>query len=182
MQIEVQIKTRVSNFMGVKRKIEKIARFIDEEDKVDYYFKGKFRFDRTELRLRKKGNKKEITHKINYFKDGVEKNEEYGFSISNASNFIKMLDDLGVSVAAMKHKKSFFYKYKGIKIQLVSIKELGYFLEIEKKLDEGDKSKAENDILKFAEELGIKKNMIEKRSYFELLMKKKESEQGAKSK
>ncbi len=175
MNIQIQVKARVKDFLGVKKKIEGFAKSIEEQDKIDYYFKGNFKFDRTELRLRKKGDKREIKLKLNYFKGGVEENKEYSFIVENPVDLVEMFDNMGITVAAMKHKKSYFYKFNGIEIQMVSIQELGYFIEIEKKCTEKDKRKVESEISELRDRLGITTDMIEKRNYFELLTRKKGS-------
>jgi len=172
MKIEVQIKAKVYDFERTKKKISEIAEFIDEQNKVDYYFSRDSKLDRKELRLRKKGNEKIVTFKMPFFEEGIEKSKEYKFNIDNASDFINLLENLGINVIAMKHKKSLFYKYKDITIQLVSIPELGYFIEIEKKCNKEEEDKAEKEILELSEKLGIHSEQIEKKTYLELLIEK----------
>ena len=178
MKIEVQIKVRIYDFEKTKKKIDEIAEFIDKEDKVDYYFSKDSKLNRTELRLRKKKNQKNVTLKMPFFGDGIEKSKEYNFNIDNASDFIDMLENLGIRVIAMKHKNSLFYKYKDITIQLVAIPELGYFIEIEKKCNKEEEDKAEKDILELSEKLGIHSEQIEKKTYVELLIEKKSKQNG----
>ncbi|MFH1642061.1 MAG: class IV adenylate cyclase [Nanoarchaeota archaeon] len=173
MQIQVQIKTRVDDFLAVRKKIEEIADFVSEEDKIDYYFQGSFKFDRTELRLRKKKEEKKVTLKINYFDKNIEKNEEYAFCVDNASDFIALLENVGIKVAAMKHKKSYFFDCKGIQVQLVNVKELGYFLEIEKKCNEKEKEQTKMEIMDLSQKLGLDPTLIEQKNYFELLIEKR---------
>ena len=55
MEVEIQLKLKVNNFLEVKEKIDSLAKFISQENKIDYYFRGNFKFARTELRLRKIG-------------------------------------------------------------------------------------------------------------------------------
>jgi len=176
MKTEVQIKAKVYDFEKIKKKISEIAEFIDKQNKVDYYFSRDSNLDRTELRLRKKGNEKTVTFKMPFSGDGVEKSREYKFNVDNASDFIDVLENLGIMVIAMKHKNSLFYKHRDIAIQLASIPELGYFIEIEKKCDKKEEDKARADILKLAEELGIKSEQMEKKAYLELLIEKSQKQ------
>ena len=171
MKTEVQVRVKVYDFVGMKKKISEMAEFENEEHKIDYYFERKSKSERTELRLRKIKNKNGISLKI-YHLNGIERNKEYILNMDNASDCIDFLETLGMKVVAMKHKKSYFYKYKDITIQLASIKELGYFLEIEKKCDKKDEKEAEKEILELSRKLGISNDQTEKKSYLQLLLEK----------
>jgi predicted adenylyl cyclase CyaB len=172
MKVEVQVRAFIYDFNRIKRKIEEIAEFISEVGKTDYYFDGRFDFQEKELRLRKEGNEKTVSLKIKSFKN-TEENKEFRFKVDNASDLIKVFENIGLKVIAMKHKKSLFYNFKDMSIQLVSIKELGDFIEIEKKCSKNEVVKAGEDIIALAESLGIHKEQIEKRSYLRLLTERK---------
>ncbi|ACH94946.1 class IV adenylate cyclase [Borrelia recurrentis] len=152
------------------KKIVKLAnqkfQFIKEEIKNDiYYFNSK-----KIIRIRESNiSKKIITFKIKSLEKDIEINKEIEFKVDKIDNFISFIKELDFKILYKKIKKSLIYKKDNLNIEVNEIQNLGFFLEIEKIIDnKNELNLAKQEIYKTIQDFKLQNN-IEKKSYFELL-------------
>ena len=170
--VEVESKIRVDNVKHARAEIKKIAKFVKRESKIDdYYSLEKNKYPKKSLRVRDKGNKREVNFKQwRSFKNGIWAKKEVEFEVSDLRNFFDLLDDFGFHKWMSKEKKTELYCTKdGISIELNYVKKLGWFIEIEILCKPKDVQNARKRIHKIMNKLGVKKKFIEKKGYTKLL-------------
>ena len=110
------------------------------------------------LRLRKKDDTNFITYKIDEFDDDGKwlYSNEYETQINDISVVNNILERLGLKKLITIHNKKRTYKYQEYEIVLETVKDLGYFLEVEfctnKDIDVKDKKQ---EIQKFIDSLSL---------------------------
>nr|WP_267917120.1 class IV adenylate cyclase [Borreliella garinii] len=143
-------------------------KFIKEEIKTDIYYSNLKKI----IRIRKLNTLEKIVtfkKKILDNNNTIEINKEVEFKIDNINNFLILIKELEFKKLYKKIKKSLVYQTNNLNVEINEIKNLGFFLEIEKIINnQNDIDLAKKEIHNIINQFGLKKN-IETRSYFELL-------------
>ncbi|WKC75508.1 class IV adenylate cyclase [Borreliella yangtzensis] len=143
-------------------------KFIKEEIKTDIYYSNLKKI----IRIRKLNTLEKIVtfkKKIIDSNNTIEINKEVEFKIDNINNFLILMKELKFKKLYKKIKKSLIYQINNLNIEINEIKNLGFFLEIEKIVtNQNDIDLAKREIANIINQLGLKEN-LETRSYFELL-------------
>lgn len=176
MSYEIELKARVNDPIDLKRKIETITRKTGESvEKEDIYYKRK---DETlaSFRVRRQDDCLLVTAKHNNRVDGIETNEEVEFKVDKTEfdNIISFASILGYEILLTKHKKGYAWYYSDILVELLDVRELGWFLEIEIISDTlGGKEHKVSRLYDFLALCNIDKNDICKESYQQMLQENK---------
>ncbi|WP_215538143.1 class IV adenylate cyclase [Borreliella bavariensis] len=143
-------------------------KFIKEEIKTDIYYSNLKKI----IRIRKLNTLEKIVtfkKKILDNNNAIEINEEVEFKIDNINNFLILIKELEFKKLYKKIKKSLIYQTNNLNVEINEIKNLGFFLEIEKIINnQNDIDLAKKEIHKIINQFGLQEN-LETRSYFELL-------------
>jgi adenylate cyclase class 2 len=182
MNIEIEIKVKISNFEEIKEKVSKIGKLIKSIKQVDDYYVPQhedffaFKPHPVEwLRVRTNPDKIvfEYSRSINRKEDGdYDYAEEYETEILDLESFEKILGFLDFKKVVTVEKNREYWMCGDIEVALDNIKDLGYFIEAEAKGNFKDIFEAKNACIKFLENLGIEdvENIQIKKGYPQLLM------------
>jgi adenylate cyclase class 2 len=122
-----------------------------------------------------------VTYKIRELRDGVEINDEREFEISGGEVFEDLLRRLGLAPGIRKNKRGWAWRLKvpaaagpgdEIRAELSEVTALGWFLELEILIPEGDEktiAQCREHLFLFLEKLEIPRGNIESRPYTEML-------------
>ncbi|RLI04991.1 adenylate cyclase [Candidatus Bathyarchaeota archaeon] len=174
-KINLEIKAKVEDLKKVEQTAKKLgARKIGVLKQKDTYFKTL----RGRLKLREvEGLEK--AQLIYYERENIAKPKKSNLFIIETSDpklLKKVLGKaLGIKVVVEKVRK--IYNYKGTKIHLDKVKGLGTYLEFEKPIINIKKeSRKAHETLRFLmEKFGVRNKDLQKGSYSDLLLKKKET-------
>lgn len=143
-------------------------KFIKEEIKTDIYYSNQKKI----IRIRKLNTlEKIVTFKKKILDNNhtVEINKEIEFKIDSINNFLTLIKELKFKKLYKKIKKSLIYQTNNLNVEINEIKNLGFFLEIEKMINnQNDIDLAKKEIDNMINQFGLKEN-IETRPYSELL-------------
>ncbi len=181
--LEVETKVRIKNVAELRKKIQKIAKFVKKESRSDDYFalKRKIRrhgYPKKAFRIRHKPNKYEINFKkrlYKYWDDFIVVKEEFEFETKNPEEFLALMFDLGFKQWVKKFKISESYtskKDKRIVIEINKVRHLGYFMEIEYLCQPHEMKMAKRKIMNVLKELGIEKKDVDNVGYTKRLWDK----------
>ncbi len=166
--IEVEAKIKIEDVDSVREKIKNIAKFVRKEEKTDdYYSLENGKYPKKSLRVRDKGNTREVNfkEKISY-KQGIWAKKEVEFEVSDINNFFDLLDNFGFKRWVRKEKKTELYKTNdGVSIELNQVKNLGWFVEIEYLSKKKDVDKARKRVKEIREHLGFGEKDSSKKGY-----------------
>jgi adenylate cyclase class 2 len=123
-----------------------------------------------------------ITYKFREIQVGIETNDEREFEVSRAEMFEDLLRRLGLEPGISKHKRGWAWYCgedsgngaaadRGIRAELSEVRHLGWYLELEILIPEGEKKAAgeRKRLFSLLEALEIPRNAIESRPYTEML-------------
>ncbi|EOA80088.1 class IV adenylate cyclase [Borreliella burgdorferi] len=143
-------------------------KFIKEEIKTDIYYSNQKKI----IRIRKLNTLEKIVtfkKKILDNNNTVEISKEIEFKIDSINNFLNLIKELKFKKLYKKIKKSLIYQTNNLNVEINEIKNLGFFLEIEKIINnQNDIDLAKKEIDNIINQFGLKEN-IETRPYSELL-------------
>ncbi|MBB6207633.1 class IV adenylate cyclase [Borreliella lanei] len=143
-------------------------KFIKEEIKTDIYYSNQKKI----IRIRKLNNLEKIVtfkKKILDKNTTIEINKEIEFKIDSINNFLILIKELKFKKLYKKIKKSLIYQTNNLNVEINEIKNLGFFLEIEKIINnQNDIDLAKKEIDNIINQFGLKEN-LETRPYSELL-------------
>ncbi|APS98895.1 adenylyl cyclase [Borreliella mayonii] len=143
-------------------------KFIKEEIKTDIYYSNQKKI----IRIRKLNNLEKIVtfkKKILDNNNTIEINKEVEFKIDSINNFLILIKELKFKKLYKKIKKSLIYQTNNLNVEINEIKNLGFFLEIEKIINnQNDIDLAKKEIDNIINQFGLKEN-LETRPYSELL-------------
>jgi len=178
----VETKIRVHNPAEMRKRILKIAKFIEKKKKGDDYFAINIKgYPKKAFRVRKKGDKFEVNFKKwlkKYWSDDIVVKQEFEFHLQgkeHVEDLLALFRDLGFEEWMKKIKLSEVYihrKNKRLEIELNKIKHLGYFIEMEYLCQPYELETAKKAIRKALKELGIKKEDIDNTGYTRMLWDK----------
>ena len=173
--MEVEIKAKLKNLLGVKNKLLKLGAKLGKSKKqTDVFYKPKNEVRSTLrpglyiLRVGESANDKFLTFKALTSIKGVW--EEYEVGIDNIKETQKILEKIGL-VKVFSIEKIRIPGHLGkFEFNLDKVKELGFFIEIGLIAEDGEK--AQNKIKELYSKLGISEGQLERRGYGELVAAK----------
>ena len=182
MNIEVEIKVKISNFEEIKKKVSSIGKLVKAIKQIDDYYvpcQRDFFAQKPHpiewLRIRTNPDKVvfEYDRSVNKKADGEQEYaEEYETEILNVDEFKKTLEFLDFKKVVTVEKQREYWMCGDIEVALDRIKGLGDFIEAEAKGDFKDVKEAKNACIQFIENLGIEDvtNIQIKKGYPQLLL------------
>ncbi|MDR0496060.1 MAG: class IV adenylate cyclase [Treponema sp.] len=184
MAIEIELKAHVENYDELKLLLKEKAEYLYAFEKEDNYWKGAD-LPKSGLRLRSEkrthpdGTEESValaTYKFKEVREGIEVNDEREFSVDSAAQLENLLKLLALQPCNSKQKIGWAFTHKGITAELLEVKGLGWFLELEiTGINAADSNSNENfaegkkRLLDFLDSLDIKREAIESRFYMEML-------------
>ena len=170
IETEIKIKITQDKYESLKQFMKKHAKFINTNRQIDKYYQPIYRkFINDDkninewLRIGIRGNKKILNYK-NWYNNMY--CDEYEVEIDDEINLIKILKALGLEEIAIVDKVRTTYLYLDkYEVALDSVKDLGYFIEIEVKKYDDDVIKEYYNLLKLAQKLDLNLNNIDKKGY-----------------
>lgn len=181
--IEVEIKSRITDHKKALEEINKLGgTYSHSEKQFDIYFNAPDKdYKETDeaLRIREIPSEDNETERILTYKGPKLNSEsktrkEVEVKIDNTDNMVEILNNLGFKASAIVTKTRRIFNYDDYTITIDKLEELGYFMEIEKVIDDMDDVESIiNDILDLFNKMDFEKD-FERRSYLELLELKKE--------
>ena len=182
IEIEIKIPLDGSTFSRVKQKLKSIAKFQKSEKQVDEYFAPVHRnfvepeFPFEWLSIRRRGDRNILSYK-HYYPENVEVAthcDEFETEIKNYDQLVKIFSALNFKKLITIEKEREIYIYNNeFEIGLDTVKELGYFIEIEAIKNFRSVENTRKRLFEFAKNLGIDISKTDKRGYPYLLMRKK---------
>ena len=179
-EIELKFKLDEKEFSEIKEKISKIAKFIKNISHKDEYIspphkdflKPKYPYEW--LRIGERGNKTILNYK-HFYPEEVEVHthcDELEFEAENAEQLRQMFSALNFKTNVVIEKQRQAYNYNDeFEIAFDTVKEIGYFIEIEAIKHSESIEKTREKLFEFAKSLGIDISTSDKRGYPYLLMK-----------
>lgn len=178
IETEIKIKLSESEFKKLTRFMNTNGVFINESDQLDTYYQPTYRpfingdIVNEWLRIGERGNKKILNYK-NWYDVYC---DEWEVEIDNSENLEKIFKVLGLETIAIvdKRRKKYMYLEK-YEIALDSVKNLGYYIEIEVKKYDKDPISEYGELLKLAKDLKLNLDYIDRRGYpYYLIFKNKD--------
>jgi len=168
----VEVKARVKKLETVRRKLMELnAKHVGTFHQTDTYFE----VPRGRLKIRETSGRPQA-QLIYYEREntkGPKKSEAFILQIDQPTIFKAAIKKL-LKIKATVHKTREIYEFKGIKIHLDEVENLGKFVELEKLTErDEDRIREDREILeKFLESFGITRADLERLSYGELMREK----------
>ncbi len=175
MAVEVELKAWVDDPDSLRLKLEAICIFRNDFRKEDIYFLSPVDNDgrRRQFRVRREHGISTVTFKDKSRDEGMEVNAEHEFTVSDHDMLLSFFSFLGASEHVRKEKTGSAYAYGDLTVELCLVKNLGWFVEIEKLIPEPSEEavkKAQGEIRDFFSRTGIDDRRIEQRYYTEMLL------------
>jgi len=199
LAVEIELKAHVPDAAheveALKHLLLKKAEYVCGFEKEDtYYFPSTpSEIPRSGIRLRSESKTLPdgtiekaafVTYKTKEVRDGIEVNNEKEFEVCSSQYspiiiFDEFLKMAGLAPGFSKHKKGWAFSKDGIYAELLEVKKLGWFLELEIVVNDADIEvcgtgdalieEKKKQLMDFISDLGIKKDAIESRYYSEML-------------
>lgn len=186
MAAEIELKAHVQDIEKLRKLLSEKAEYLYAFEKEDNYWFGAAALPRSGLRVRREkrtypdGRDESstlATYKIKEVRDGIEINDEQEFTVEPALEFEKFLSIVGLKPGVSKQKRGWAFSGRGINAELLEVKGLDWFLELEIIVNDpeavSNRKEAFADekkrLLDFLDCLGIEKEAIESRFYTDML-------------
>ena len=174
---EVEIKAKIENFDSLKEKLNQLGAVQKNIIKMeDIYFKHPSRdFAMTDeaLRIRKTDDTKILTYKGPKLDEITKTRKEIEMEITDQKKLKSILIKLGFIEVPKIKKKRVIYELDDYSICLDEVDFIGKYIEIESEVAiEEDRIKKTEELINFAEQLGIDKESFIRKSYLELIKEK----------
>lgn len=177
-KVEKEIKFRIleGDKEEILRTLKEFSKYEGKEKQVDIYFshpQKDYAVTDEALRLRKSGERVELTYKGPKFGQMTKSREELSVDISSLEMGRLILERLGFNPRFTVEKERENFSYKNLIISVDTVSGLGLFLEVEAK--EGGMGEKEllRESINILERLRVKWK-IENSSYLEMLLKEAE--------
>lgn len=177
-RLEVELKARLPDPTGWHDRLEGLGAYAGEKVYRDTYF-GPADVPADEVdpyrhvifRLRSVGDSHEVTIKEKRVSEGVETSREVDFAVDAPAAFREFAARLGYRPFVEKEKRVRDYEVEGLLVQLVQMRGLGDFIEIEYTEEErkGSPEEGRRRVLDLFHRLGVPEDAIEPRLYIDLL-------------
>ena len=164
IEILVEVYSTIDEVIKVLDKFE----YIGNKETIDTYYYDPLRNNLKPnsknqinecLRLRTKDNVNSITYKTDQFDEDGEwlYSDEYETTVDDIFMITKIFNKLGLRKLLTIHNSKRTYKYNNYEIVFETVKDLGYFIEVEYCTNEDINIKSKKkEIQKFIDSLGIK--------------------------
>lgn len=164
-EIEVLVEVN-SPYKDVIKKLEQFE-YVGIQETIDTYFYDPMRENLKPnkkkeinecLRLRTQNDKNYITYKVDHFEDDGKwlYSDEYETKFEDVYTLGKIFDKLGLKELLVIHNTKRIYKYQEYEIIFETVKDLGYFLEVEYCTNEDiDIKEKKKEIQTFIDELEL---------------------------
>ena len=164
IEILVEVYSPVEEVIGVLNKFE----YLGNKETIDTYYYDPLRNnlkpnDKNQinecLRLRTKDNINSITYKVDKFDNDGKwlYSDEYETTVDDMLMITKIFNKLGLCELLTIHNSKRTYKYNDYEIVFETVKDLGYFIEVEYCTNEDiDIKEKKEEIQKFIDSLGLK--------------------------
>lgn len=173
--MEVEAKAELTSIETAREKIiEMGGKLLFEGIQIDLYFQHPCRnFKETDevLRIRKMGNNIYLTYKGPRINAKVKVREEIEVKISNHQRMLEILMKLGFKPVIEIRKKRETWLIGNMHVNLDEVEGLGSFIEIEVKSNRAKRE--EREIQRLMKKLGVGRERILRKTYFELIEEKK---------
>lgn len=181
VEVEIKIPIEEGIFPAVKEKVKGVAKFIGSSHHVDEYFtpahrnfvEPKHPFEW--LSIRNRGKKTILSYKHFYPEntDVYAYCNEFETEVKDAKLLRKIFTSLNIKSLVTVEKEREAYDCNGeFEIGLDTVKDLGYFIEIEANKDFGSVEATREKLSELAKALGLDPSKRDKRGYPFLLMEK----------
>ena len=173
--VEVEAKVRLSDkdFKRLPKAILAFAKPLGVSSKKDRYY-GNGAFD---LRIREENGLAVLTFKHRKREQGIEMNQENEIPILRAAPWDRMLRKNGFPLKAKKEKRCQAFRFGKFRIEINTVKGLGYFLEIEQLVrGESEVFRVKKELVALFLKLGFGPATFERKLYLELLDEKMKNE------
>lgn len=179
--MEIEIKIRIGDVESLKKKLSGLgAVFKERVENVDQYFTSEHRdFLATKECLRIRTLSKDRNSILTYKPPTTAKmkkakfvwKDEIEFEIKDYGGLIRILDCLGCKPIATVYKTREKFELNGFTLAIDEVKELGFFMEIEK-ISDDNVSYVKKDMWKILKQLGFSKEDVEPTNYRDLVLMK----------
>jgi adenylate cyclase class 2 len=180
MGIEIELKAWVKDPQAVAASFTGMgAESIGTFEKDDSYWVFSVFLQELRIRQEKKtdpdgtiSQSNHVTYKTKSLQDGIEINDEQEFEVSDAKTFENLLKRLGAVPKISKHKEGKAWRYDGITAELLEVRDLGCFIELEFIAERSDTQTVQavkSRLLDLLNRLNIPADRIEPRYYTDLL-------------
>ena len=181
IEVEIKIQLDKTSFYKLKDKVAKVAKFEGQSQQKDDYYSPQHR-DFTApklpfewLSIRSRAGKTILNYKHHYPENSENRThcDEFETEIKNPTSLKKIFRVLNFRPLVTVEKERETYNYNGeFEILLDTVKDLGYFVEIEAIKDFGGVERTREKIFELAKFLGIDASKSNKGGYAFLMMKK----------
>jgi adenylate cyclase, class 2 len=182
MGYEIELKAWVSDWDELEKRLRASCRFVREFQKSDRYFRSRTGNERdTSFRLRMDGDTAIVTFKEKQPRGGIEFNREREFTVDDAGAFLELVGRTDSEEFVTKVKTGLEFRSDEMTVELTRVERLGAFLEIEiieKTADPAIHEAAARKIKAFLATTGISEDMMEARSYVDLLRRDEVGQDG----
>ena len=188
MAYEVEMKAWVDDWPRLEAYLRRTCTYIRRFRKSDRYFRapsvrpsenataprGESAADRessrSHFRVRMDDSVAAVTFKDRSVRDDAEINLEREITVSDAAGFIELMERMGCEATYEKIKDGLHFTYDGLTVELVHVRELGDFLEVEfvdsdSETEEAAYASSASRIRAFIERAGIDASRIERQQY-----------------
>ncbi len=181
-EIELKLPLSKKQYLEIKSKLHKIAKFVKFSHHIDDYFTPTYKSFLDEknpyewLTVRKRDGITILNYK-HWYPEGAKYTthcDEYETEVASSEQLWRILKALKFKkfVTVEKKREVFLYK-NSLEIALDEVKSLGYFIEVETIRDLGGVEKSRNEMLKFTKKLGLTRTKTVPGGYAFALLKKK---------
>jgi|SRR3989338_8429327 len=180
VEVEIKLVLTKGEFEKVGKKVRETATFVKTSEQADDYYNPPHKnFVRDLpfewLSIRKRGGKTILSYKHYYPEDALVTThcDEFETEVGDCTRLEKIFAalDLKKLVTVEKYREVFVFQDK-FEIALDTVKELGYFIEIEALEDFGGVDETRRQLLEFAKVLGIESIKLSPRGYAFLMLEK----------
>lgn len=181
IEVEVKIPLSAKEFSQLKQALEARAKFEKKTLQVDEYYTPahknflNFEFPFEWLSIRKRGDKAILNYK-HFHPENVEITthcDEFETEVKNIESLEKLLKALDFKQLVVVEKERELFNAGDFEISLDSVRNLGYFVEIEALKSFGSVEDTRKKIFSFAQSFGLDVFSSDKRGYPFMLLKKK---------
>ena len=166
-EVEAKVRVTAKEYQHLADHLKKIAGKGHESEKSDTYYADS---KKVHIRSRAVDGKTLFTIKQKAIRSSVEANVEMEWEIKEPTKWNRLLSKIGFKPFIRKTKKSLTFSYKSFSVELNHIRELGYFLEIEKVVKNRKQvAEAKKELIALFKVLGYNQNQFERRYYLDLL-------------
>ncbi len=182
VEVEIKVPLGEREFAEVREKLGNIARLEKKTEQSDEYFNPPHKdflapeFPFEWLSIRKRGDKAILNYKHWYPENTGEAThcDEFETEISKPEKLTKLFSALGFKpIVTVEKQRETWVCGDEFEIALDTVKDLGWFIEVEALKDFGGPEKTRERILEFAKSLGVDTSNEDFRGYPFLLLEKR---------